>query len=701
MDHPQVSIAGDGAAIPSTHYLFDDRIGFSEYNTATTDEVVDASKGPRLTQEQLGFLEQEFLHNYKPNTDHKRALAQRMGVELTKVNVSRYTPRVVTATDTRSQNWFQNRRARAKHENHAQQKVDRSFSDGVPLPGAVPLNYNGITGSQKFTYYPSPEQAHTSLDFNPVAELPHFYAQDAVPPPNHRFDIPEASQPDPSSTVTAHTYAQLPMDDLYNEKVLAHVVPETDAVGIFSTSPPVDSSCFNLTSSNTDWYTQPMYSNLVGEHAVGNPSLQSFETSPSEDNEHTKFITPPQETSPFPRSNQAQFQHDRQTSNSSELAENLDTVHLQTSQVGLGLMEASTDIKPANIQTVTGLPTPEVSPDTVNPKLPFGSGHDLASRRKRPRPAALQPESNRSVSYAGPPTMSPRVRVSPPTSGKMSPVRRIKSTGNNMNVMTGRVKKTGTASAQLSPRNLESCFKVASAPNSRHGSENSTNHHMTAEHHADPINATSPTYSNRRQETWPISPTHVALPSSPCFQGANETVSKVRSSSGPSWNLYQPEPVYSSLVMPPPEPIQSHHFPYHYPPQSAPSHVTTFDAASIMHPGGWPLHSNQTEPYRDDTILAMPCRSNHMQHLSYGGFPSTCHSSDSIFQQYLNPMGGYLSYPPFLNKSPSPVHKVLDIKIETGPPPPKEMIQAALERKEYIFENSFPCDANFKSGSKK
>lgn len=50
-------------------------------------EELDTSTRPRLTQEQVTILEEEFSKLPKPNTDFKKELAGRIGLTLARVNV--------------------------------------------------------------------------------------------------------------------------------------------------------------------------------------------------------------------------------------------------------------------------------------------------------------------------------------------------------------------------------------------------------------------------------------------------------------------------------------------------------------------------------------------------------------------------------------------------------------------------------------
>lgn len=56
--------------------------------TENTEET-DISSRPRLTQEQITILEQEFNKLPKPNTDFKKELADRIGLTLARINVCR------------------------------------------------------------------------------------------------------------------------------------------------------------------------------------------------------------------------------------------------------------------------------------------------------------------------------------------------------------------------------------------------------------------------------------------------------------------------------------------------------------------------------------------------------------------------------------------------------------------------------------
>ena len=566
------------------------------------------------------------------------------------------------------------------------------------------MEHRRISESQNSTYYSSPEQAPVIsddlgglVDFGCLDNIsPPFYIEQTIVPAHQSFDSSITIQPELPNIVTANPYPQWPSNELCGDhKVPSSSVREIDSMAMLSASPSVHPSCVEIGLNNTQWGAPPMYQNIAGGLFGGNPSSQSFDTSPSDEGEQPNFITPPQETSPLPGAGQGPFQHDRHASSSSKLAENLDVVHLQQSHSNISHDATQTNASAPKAPTTTGLPTPEVSPDSVAPKLPFSSSKDLATRRKRQRPADLQPESNRSASYAGPMTNSPHLRTSP-LSGKSSPVRRIRS--------TGRIQKPGTTTAHKSPRNLESCFKVAAMPQTQPKAEHHADNRHDSGTYDNSIIAPSPqSFPKLRQETWSEPPSLNTLPSSSWDNSVPSTLPSTHSPPESSWQGGPPDQAVMGLAMAPSHPTNYPLYSQPYPPQSAPSHITTF-GVPYMSDGceiPWSRPGFQHEPYRDDSQLPMPFRPNHLQHHSHSGPVNYYSPSGHPFQHYPPNMGAFLSYPPFQTRTPTPPHKALDIKVETGPPPPKELAQTTQEQKEYTFENSFAGDAHFLTGSKK
>ena len=220
--------------------------------------------------------------------------------------------------------------------------------------------------------------------------------------------------------------------------------------------------------------TQPLYHNTnvgVPLRNVSAQSLSTFDSSP--DDTHPNFITPPEKPSPI--SFVALDEMHRRPSVTSDITSNLDHIQLRHQQSGHELS------KQVSNSSMDGSSVHPSSFPSAPPKLEITAEQfmsdenagkmatrtssapniDLASRRKRPRPAALRPEVHRSHSYAGPSTMSPTTRTPSLLSVDSPSVRRMRSAGQNLNISSGRIVKPGTIASQLSPRNLQSCVEGA------------------------------------------------------------------------------------------------------------------------------------------------------------------------------------------------------------------------------------------------
>lgn len=520
--------------------------------------------------------------------------------------------------------------------------------------------------------------------------------------PAPQYDDDKASFTTFPNDVPSNSLASWPANNMYgNEKFNMQSIVDLGSLGTSPESPPVQSCVFEAIQGNTIDHSRQIYHNSHEGNYFGNPSSQSFVASPSDEDDQAKLITPPQETSPLPGLNQATFQHDRRTSNDSDLAENFDTIHLQHSQAGLDMYGNSSTAPTTDFVSHSGLLTPVITPDATDSKLPFARGHDLATRRNR-RPPKLYTDPGRSASYAGSRT-SPHLRVSPPGSGKMSPVRRIKSTGNNLNVVSGRVKKQGTSSAQMSPRNFEACFQSAAAPEVKATPDTHANGQQLTGAVPNLVTPASPvTFPQQGQVTWNDTAAQYPVAPSVWDQGTMGDMDCTRQPEhGVRWpplqndnnNMYAP-----FLVQQNPQ-----QYGYHCPPQSAPSHVTTFDSASSMAPTSRVWHPPQLVPesYRDDTQLPISIRPFFQHHHSHSGPNSQFPPPPNPYLGFRPGMPYYQPFQQYPNRAPTPALKPLDIKVETGPSPPKELAQTSQERKEYTFQNSFSHDPDFATSSKK
>ena len=73
-----------------THGIFYDSQGQALLPQSYANEIehIDGVNGSRLTQAQMAALENSFIAVPKPKTDYKRILAEKLGLELSRVNVS-------------------------------------------------------------------------------------------------------------------------------------------------------------------------------------------------------------------------------------------------------------------------------------------------------------------------------------------------------------------------------------------------------------------------------------------------------------------------------------------------------------------------------------------------------------------------------------------------------------------------------------
>jgi len=91
--------SAEAVATEPSFDMYDDRLGYSGTGMTNTDEAGDPASRPRLTQEQLAQLERQFALHHKPNTEYKKSLAENMGVDYSKVNVSYHTICVTSFID--------------------------------------------------------------------------------------------------------------------------------------------------------------------------------------------------------------------------------------------------------------------------------------------------------------------------------------------------------------------------------------------------------------------------------------------------------------------------------------------------------------------------------------------------------------------------------------------------------------------------
>lgn len=441
-----------------------------------------------------------------------------------------------------------------------------------------------------------------------------------------------------------------------------------------------------------------MYPSSVEGFSAGNPSC--FGTNSSSEGE-PGLMTPPPKTSPMP--SLAPDSQLRRGSNSSELVNGLNTIRLQQSVPRPGLYDdmfcapatpslaPGVDHSPRALQSQSGAmgsPT-ALSLNSGAMKISAVPRIDLASRRKRPRPAMLRPEAQRSQSYAGPLTTSPSSKVPSFGLGPSPSVRRVKSTGQNMNVVSGsRVSKPGLGSAQMSPRNFQPYLDAAGLSQSHVANRQNTDASQASAPNFTPLTPLSPVKLELQPDGWSNYSPYVG-PSGPGWDGSHELSTS---------NLYE---AGAEVASPPITPFNIEAFPqifahrplqdslYHCPPQSAPPQQTTFFGDSPPHPAAsanqphWlvPSSTMPLDGYRDDSPMTMR-RPSHMSHVGYpepqlhfvGNYPRGVPSMGMVSSNYFG--------------SSPPPHKDLEIQVIHGPKPQG----APLARKTYTFNHTTPKD---------
>lgn len=203
---------------------------------------------------------------------------------------------------------------------------------------------------------------------------------------------------------------------------------------------PFDVSIPIPQQAQSDFQQQQIYPVLDGNYAstisagqFHNPFLMAdFPLQPLSEAQQQSTGPPAFDTSPTQSNDEI---HSRRDSYSSDLISHLNNV----------------EIEPRSA-TEVAFKQPEMLPN-------------LAVRRQRQRPAALTNASMRSQSLMSSHPVSPSGNGS--YLGPSLPMRRIKSTGNNLNTSRGRIQKHTPGSAQRSPLNVESFADAAAFEDAR------------------------------------------------------------------------------------------------------------------------------------------------------------------------------------------------------------------------------------------
>jgi len=460
-----------------------------------------------------------------------------------------------------------------------------------------------------------------------------------------------------------------------------------------------------------DQHFQSMYQIAANGVSTRNLSNQTFMSATSSSDGEPSLMTPPEK--PSPTSLQPQDLYDRRTSVTGGLTTDFHTFRLQSQTSNQSLYEEACHVGSGRVSPVAPLTQwinsnspPSANREPIAPAL--SKRIDLAARRKRPRPAPLnKPEpAQRSNSYGGPLTSSPRPRKT--LLDPSHPVRRVRS---GADFLHGRIQKPISTSAQLSPHVFESCFQ-ATLPNNRSPSRCNSIAYQEA-----PLTPLSAVQTGEHQMQYPV-----------CNSENGITQQGISTSYENSLDFHSP-PVtpYGLEFFPFPygQSVSSGHAStMHEPPQSAPPQKTRFFfndsppmSNTVLPHVSWQLpaevpsnsfqsptpvvpvqpHYNGMTGQYEQSQIPLVYRPSDFQHhpqisIASHGPPQYVVQGppEHLYTQY--PLQHYQSSSvgPFQHTlfEPQMVPQPLEIKVELGPSPQG----TPQPRKQYTFSNSTPDD---------
>ncbi|KAI9890112.1 MAG: hypothetical protein M1814_004511 [Vezdaea aestivalis] len=424
-------------------------------------EELETATRPRLTREQADLLERHFQDYYKPSGNMKRELASITGLSLQRIA-----------------NWFQNRRAKAK-----QQKKQEEFELQQAMASA---NSNTLVMANHAEYFPMPEQYAPDMEFSfhqPVVEHTPFdqmrnFQQAAFTAPRHGMHVDtnflsvQRSIDDANRAIASGVYDHL--HNSQNFSALDLSIP-TSMAGQppFALNGPTmaadEATSAFPTSAYSDWSSR-------NSSAIWTPARQSAD--PFEFQHHMHREPMIQEAMELAHNGMAQDEGMEELCGLNPADQFAHAVHMEQQKnpfmiqnLPAELVHRPQQAPPVVPEMITHEPLPvaeeqftpktEVPSEAGSQTTPPANAEDvfklpeaplnIAARRKRPRPAAIGGAALRSQSFMGSMPMSPKSHLL----GGTSPMRRIKSAGNNLDAVRGRIQKNISVSGQKSPLNFE------------------------------------------------------------------------------------------------------------------------------------------------------------------------------------------------------------------------------------------------------
>ncbi|KAI9804345.1 MAG: hypothetical protein M1833_007152 [Piccolia ochrophora] len=450
---PDTTLRGDTVTISACQ--LSTNVGFSlepsgimtpieskEVGSAGEIDEGEMSTRPRLTQEQVNLLEKYFQMHPKPNTDVKRQLAESTDLALQRVA-----------------NWFQNRRAKAKHQKRQEQyEASRNH-----------------------------EAAGRSLYIEPLSPdflvPPGFFSHDLEVDEMHELSPADASMGPPSSHVTKPSFDSMSFDNF----------PDTSCDSLnrsWAATAAATAMTQDLCGGRFNYNTAEVPANDTFPNVSGPGNIQhdSFVASAFSDWDSSKESsvtwTPAlQRDNPFDSvfTHIVDFSRNQPPIQETPLhGEDINMFALPTQQLFPSQITQHQQQQPQQSSSLTSSPPeteielPMLAPEALTRRgsCPADFVNDfsavdihseehqnspnssetsltIAARRKKSRPAALANNALRSHSYMSTLQVSPTAKTS--FLGPASPVRRIRSTGNNIDLYRGRIQKGTPGSAQRSP----------------------------------------------------------------------------------------------------------------------------------------------------------------------------------------------------------------------------------------------------------
>ncbi|KAK5089648.1 hypothetical protein LTR70_006542 [Exophiala xenobiotica] len=395
------------------------------------EDCNEVSTRPRLTKDQVDILEHEFQKNPKPNSMLKRNLA---------ATTNLHPQRVA--------NWFQNRRAKAKQQRKQEEFEHQQSKDGKQTPSQGPASDEdedeeyGILKQEEDNLHTTtrPRSTAAAASSNAVPSPPRSPKSESL-----STDVRDRAHASLQRAIAAAQAAQYKAT-LHPTSVIEHIPEMSPAFAPQGSASSLDlvtqAQIPHQSQMQHGWSDQGMNANqwTCSPGAAGDMTFDfGFNKSePQLSVDNARMPSSADSASHGMVSPQA-WGSDLSTPTMSMASQNhfqqpLASPGMQmTSYVGGrrgSIAEALTDdfegIAPANATpSIPFQPLESVSPDP-------SEGVDIASRRRRPRPAALTSASLRSRSYGALTAASPTFRqgMTPPAGHAL---RHVKSTGHSLN----------------------------------------------------------------------------------------------------------------------------------------------------------------------------------------------------------------------------------------------------------------------------